>query len=112
MTADDPAADEITMDQLVESFIGRLRAGEDVSIDSYQRQHPHLADEIGQVFPSLQMLEGCRPNNDRSTTQPISAEDIPPNRLGDYCIIQEVGRGGMGIVYEGRTRGDAAPCCP
>ena len=40
-------AEKQTIDQVVESFVGRMRAGEHPSIETYQKLHPHLAEEIG-----------------------------------------------------------------
>ena len=99
MQADDSVQDTVTIDDLVESFVARLRAGESVTIESYQDQYPQLAEEIGFVFPPLQMLERCRPAEEPPPSE-ITASDGIPDRLGDYRIIQEIGRGGMGIVYE------------
>ena len=100
MPSEKSAAESVTIDQLVESFVGRLRAGEQVTIESYQQQYPDLAEEIGQIFPSLQMLETCRPQEEDEPPKLSAVEDVPPNRLGEYRILQEIGRGGMGIVYE------------
>src|SRR5262249_32775919 len=44
---------------------------------------------------------------DRTGPFPPSAADVqPPGRLGDYQIVREIGRGGVGVVYEG---GEVSP---
>ena len=97
--SDQPAAG-LTLDQLVEEFVHNLRAGSADSIDTYCEKYPQLAEEIAQLFPSLEMLENCRPNSEDASPRLFDAEDIPPEVLADYRIVREIGRGGMGIVYE------------
>ena len=45
---------------------------------------------------------GSRGGADGSTVRPAAPVGAigPPERLGDFRIVREIGRGGMGIVYE------------
>ncbi|MGF1580592.1 MAG: protein kinase [Gemmataceae bacterium] len=91
------------IDVLAGEFTHRLRQGKNPSIAEYQRQHPELAAQIGELFPTIAMLEEMK----RKKEQPAQPE-IPllgsarPERLGDLQILREIGRGGMGIVYEAK----------
>lgn len=95
------------LEKLAESFLQRYRRGERPSLDQYIDRRPDLADRIRELFPALVDLEqlGSLPGSSTDTAAvPQSPRPLALVQLGDYRIVREVGRGGMGIVYEA-TRG-------
>jgi serine/threonine protein kinase/WD40 repeat protein len=83
------------VERLAEEFLARYRGGECPSPTEYAERHPELADEIREVFPALLLMEEAGPAGGAGGAAPEA-----PRRLGDYRVLREVGRGGMGVVYE------------
>jgi hypothetical protein len=46
------------MEEVVESFLGRLRGGERPTVAEYAEKYPDLAAKIREVFPGLLLIEG------------------------------------------------------
>jgi serine/threonine protein kinase/WD40 repeat protein len=90
-----PGGSRNPVERLAEEFLARYRQGERPSATEYAEKHPELAAEIREVFPALLLMEGLGP---AEAAAPPAAE--PPRRLGDFRVLREVGRGGMGTVYE------------
>lgn len=87
---------------LAEEFVGRYRRGERPALAEYIEKFPDLAEEIREVFPAMAMLESIAPEDASLAAVPGEKghSAAPFDQLGDFRIIREVGRGGMGIVYE------------
>jgi WD40 repeat protein/serine/threonine protein kinase len=90
----------VLLNRLAEEFAQRYRNGERPSLQEYMERHPELADDIRECFQALAEVEQVR--QDRRQAQELPARGpLPPlERLGDFRIVREVGRGGMGVVYE------------
>jgi eukaryotic-like serine/threonine-protein kinase len=80
------------LDQIAEEFAERFRRGERPSLREYTQRYPELAAEIRELFPAMVEIERAEVR-----TEPAAA---PLRQLGDYRILREIGRGGMGVVYE------------
>ena len=99
----DPFAERNRVEVLAEEFLSRYRRGEGPSLTDYAARYPELAGEIREVFPALLLVEEAGPRwagPGEPRVPPRPGGDRVPERLGDFRIIREVGRGGMGVVYE------------
>ncbi len=89
---------------LAQDFLDRKRRGERPTLREYVERHPELAEEIRDLFPALLMMEDLGESSG-GTTGSLAADNgvsvgTRLERLGDYRILREIGRGGMGVVYE------------
>jgi eukaryotic-like serine/threonine-protein kinase len=102
LTAVNGLADSSLVD-LVDEIIRRVQAGEAIDPDALAGDDAQRAEQIRQLLPTVEKLAdlGGSATSDL-TGAPSPATDASPGLdvLGDYHLLREVGRGGMGIVYE------------
>ncbi len=89
---------EITIDDIADAFAASLERGEKPTIEQYKSKYPQLAERIEAVLPALLMLDDF----DSQPKRELAVDDSIPQVLGEYEIVQEIGRGGMGVVFEAR----------
>jgi serine/threonine protein kinase/WD40 repeat protein len=90
------------LDELAEDFAARYRRGERPALREYVDLHPDLADDIRELFPALVQIEQADEDRDGRPSGAADSDGARPplSQVGDYRILREVGRGGMGVVYE------------
>jgi WD40 repeat protein len=96
----DSSAERNPVERLAEEFAERHRRGERPALTEYTAKYPQHAEEIRDLFPALVMMEQFKPATGATGDYAPAPETAPLERLGDYRILREVGRGGMGVVYE------------
>jgi serine/threonine-protein kinase len=89
------------VEALAEEFLDRQRRGERPTMEEYCLRHPEIAADIRDLFPVLLRMEDLGADSSAASAGgPGPAGPTQPRRLGDFRILREVGRGGMGVVYE------------
>jgi serine/threonine protein kinase len=99
-------------DERLATLLTRLeddcRAGRPPAIEALAHENSDLADELRQLWTIAQVAHLAGRSDDQQETIP-RALDVPsgtlPRNFGDYELLQELGRGGMGIVYKAKQRG-------
>jgi len=79
----------MNLEDIQDGILGQLHEGEPVDRDALLAAHEEHADALRQFFAVLDVMEA----------EPEGDEQVP-TRLGEFRIVREIGRGGMGIVFE------------
>ena len=83
---------------VLDLYLGGLERGETLDVVELQQQHPDLADVLSLYLEKLDVLMNV-PRPAEILSEPIAGQAVG-QRLGDFRLLSEIGRGGMGIVYE------------
>lgn len=81
-------------DRIADEFVEAIRSGKRPTVRSFSKKYPALASVIDVHFPAILSAEKMRSTREYPTFQ------LPTGfRFGKYQIDEEIGRGGMGVVY-------------
>ncbi len=95
--------DDPRVTRALEEYLAALEAGQRPSRAEFLARHAEVAAALAGPLAGLELLHsaGPRPAGGGSATAPTLGAGLPAaERLGDFRILREVGRGGMGVVYE------------
>src|SRR5262249_31747360 len=100
------AQDDPRVIQALEEYIAALKDGRQPSRKEFQARYPEIAEALAECLEGLEFIHGAAPRLHQSVAEQAAAasasgaEFQPEGPLGDYRIVREIGRGGMGVVYE------------
>ncbi len=107
--SEDAAAREQRLANLLAELTDAVCCGDAVDFEAVCSEHPDLADELRKLWGAVLVTDATGVANDQS---PIAAGDDDlsgrwrrltlPTIIGDYELQEEVGRGGMGVVFRAR----------
>jgi serine/threonine protein kinase/tetratricopeptide (TPR) repeat protein len=99
-TVSEPPARDARVRLAVEEYLAACEAGSQPDRHEFLAQHLDIADVLAECLDGLDFIRLAAPGLRESV--PVILEDTiqPEGALGDFRIVREIGRGGMGVVYE------------
>jgi serine/threonine protein kinase len=92
----------------LEQYLDLIEKGISPDVERLMQEHPDLVDAFKKILPSGQLQDNRKKTNQADRTQQDSkganakrrqADEPPPRQLGEFELLEEIGRGGMGIVF-------------
>src|SRR5437660_1054793 len=89
---------ESLVGQVADEFLRRQRDGDCPEVEEYLTRYPQAKELLRPVLASLVLLDVSQTSAGAPPAELEAREAV--GTLGDFRIVREIGRGGMGIVYE------------
>src|SRR5262249_23499859 len=117
MADSDPRACDELLDEAVVTYLEALETGTVPDPQEWLSRDPQLAAERAEFCPDQNKVKrGTAPLREAALQVPTASEDpnahvgscpfpLPPTTLGlfgDYELLEQIARGGMGVVYRAR----------
>src|SRR5579863_7960871 len=102
----DDLADDPRIVEVVHDYLTRLEKGELPDRAACIQRYPELAEVVAHCLEGLEMVQAglkdpaAQPARDPVNPTPLDQGEMHPESLGDFRIVRELARGGMGVVYE------------
>jgi eukaryotic-like serine/threonine-protein kinase len=90
----------VQIEVLASEYADKARQGQNPSIESYVERYPDMEAEIRDLFPMVAALEQWKSDRENEVLHAQLPDQFKLKQLGDCRIVREIGRGGMGVVFE------------
>jgi tetratricopeptide (TPR) repeat protein len=92
---------DLRLTQVLDAYLAGLPQGATPDPDELLARHPDLADDLRECLDCLAFIrQAARPAEGDGPQGDAAGQEPAPRELGDFRIVREVGKGGMGVVYE------------
>jgi serine/threonine protein kinase len=92
---------DLRLTQVLDAYLAGLPKGTAPNPEELLAQHPDLAEDLRECLDCLAFIQQAAQAADAAAVPGATAsQESAPRELGDFRILREVGKGGMGVVYE------------
>ncbi len=84
----------------IEEYLAAARGGDPPGRSEFLARHAEIAGELADCLDGLDFVREAAGSHDPGGQPDAGAGFEPAASLGDFRIVRELGRGGMGVVYE------------
>jgi serine/threonine protein kinase len=99
-----PDLDDPRVVEALEEYLEATEQGQAPNRQLFLARHPEIAAALAECLDGLEALHEAKSSSRRSDRELPVANPLSPAvsgaPLGDFHLIREIGRGGMGVVYE------------
>jgi serine/threonine protein kinase len=95
--AEDEAVEALVA-EATDAYLDSLHKGERPEVETFARRYPAIETILRELLPAVCVMHRAGSSSGVAATPPAPPQ--ASGHIGDFRLVREVGRGGMGVVYE------------